>query len=508
MRLKNVVLLLFCSCCLMSQAQEPTDGYRPLVQEGKSWKVKEQDVIKDQVVERDEHNYRIQGDTLINGKTWKKAYYSNGTGQTAYYAAIREEGRKVYAIMEGSTRQRLIYDFNVKVGDILRCGMPSSQFHCILEPEEALDNWLGYPLETSMRLVGIDTVTAFGQEARRYVFTVHWQANEFLDGHVVWIEGVGSDGGPFMSWTIIPMQDLDFDIECRDGDGNMFGKTDFYIPSEDWDISAILYPPYTGERLPVPPYYIDEEDQYIYYTGSDENGMFMSDLVYTWGFEVEVGGKSYCVVYEIISAGNQERSGTIRMRRDGKRLLVRLDDYKQFMQKTRGQDMSGFEAECQYELTDDGEMVLYDFGMQPGDKFRSVEGKEDVCVTRIGKTEPRPDNGRSFNILYLSNGAYIIDQIGYAGCIDSNGREIVGMGDFFDYLGTGTRRLKMQTARRGAECLYGIDGGRLWGTGMRPAEGNNLHDGIEKIFSLSGREVGKPSAPGIYIQNGKKFVVK
>lgn len=36
MRLKNVVLLLFCSCCLMSQAQEPTDGYRPLVQEGKS----------------------------------------------------------------------------------------------------------------------------------------------------------------------------------------------------------------------------------------------------------------------------------------------------------------------------------------------------------------------------------------------------------------------------------------------------------------------------------------
>ena len=131
-----------------------------------------------------------------------------------------------------------------------------------------------------------------------------------------------------------------------------------------------------------------------------------------------------------------------------------------------------------------------------------------VPFTRIGKTEPRPDNGRSFNILYLSNGAYIIDQIGYAGCIDSNGREIVGMGDFFDYLGTGTRRLKMQTARRGAECLYGIDGGRLWGTGMRPADGNNLHDGIEKIFSLSGREAGKPSAPGIYIQNGKKFVVK
>ena len=62
------------------------------------------------------------GDTIIEGKVWQKVYTEKyeGRNKSAYYAAVRDEGKKVYAIAKGSSRPRLLYDFSLKEWDIVR----------------------------------------------------------------------------------------------------------------------------------------------------------------------------------------------------------------------------------------------------------------------------------------------------------------------------------------------------------------------------------------------------
>ena len=65
---------------------------------------------------------------FINGEKWKKVYNYRfwpveGKRFDTYYSSIREVGKKVYAIAKGSNRQRLLYDFDLKEGNIVRCGI-------------------------------------------------------------------------------------------------------------------------------------------------------------------------------------------------------------------------------------------------------------------------------------------------------------------------------------------------------------------------------------------------
>ena len=93
--------------------------YSPFALDGKVWDA-QVGGIKENV-----YFYEIDGDTMINGESWKKVYnyvfpkirfYS-------YYAAVRDVGNKVYAIAKGSNRPRLLYDFDMKAGNIVQCGI-------------------------------------------------------------------------------------------------------------------------------------------------------------------------------------------------------------------------------------------------------------------------------------------------------------------------------------------------------------------------------------------------
>ena len=75
-----------------------------------------------------------------------------------------------------------------------------------------------------------------------------------------------------------------------------------------------------------------------------------------------------------------------------------------------------------YRQTDDGELVLYDFNMQPGDRFPSVEGHDDISVISVRTMKTR--DGISRRLLTLSNGYRLLEGIG---CINSPGM-------FFCYL--------------------------------------------------------------------------
>ena len=72
-----------------------------------------------------EWRYAMRGDTSINGKSYKKIYSIIDTTimdlpyeQSTYYAAIREQNKRVYIIIHTSQEQ-LLYDFNLSIGDTI-----------------------------------------------------------------------------------------------------------------------------------------------------------------------------------------------------------------------------------------------------------------------------------------------------------------------------------------------------------------------------------------------------
>ena len=196
-----------CLPAIWTGAQE-TDDYRPFAQESKVWE------LQVGIIQENIYGNYIGGDTLINGEIWKKVYNYLAFQcplNFEYYAAIREVEKKVYAIAKGSNRPRLLYDFSLKEGNMVKCGIEGNAFGCLLDNGEKSDSLLGFPFETYLMVERIDTIIAHGVKCRRFTLSLMdaykgyflngWKA---VMGNVIWIEGVGSGAGPFTPWMPFP----------------------------------------------------------------------------------------------------------------------------------------------------------------------------------------------------------------------------------------------------------------------------------------------------------------
>jgi len=242
MKVGLLFIWMSCMSVMNLEAQNTQLEYRPFAQDGKVWETQ-----VGWIMENVYGNY-IDGDTLINGETWKKVYnyvFLPEWGCT-YYAAIRDEGKKVYAIAKGSTKPRLLYDFNLKKGDILRCGVEGNAFGCLLEKDEKPDTLLGFPFESYLRVDKIDTIKVRDLQFRRFTLTLLDAYKEYyrtgeasvLD-NVVWVEGVGSGAGPFSPWLPLPPR-KSFFTSCCIGKTCIFGDTDFYDAEVSVSVNSIL----------------------------------------------------------------------------------------------------------------------------------------------------------------------------------------------------------------------------------------------------------------------------
>ena len=140
------------------QAQLPQLEYHPFAQDDKTWEIQVGGIM-----ENIYGNY-IDGDTVINGEKWKKVYNYVGFSEFnhSYYCAIRDVGKKVYAIDKGSNRPRLLYDFSIKKGDLVKCGVEGKSFGCLLDNDEELDSLLGFPFMAYLRVERIDNIKVRG----------------------------------------------------------------------------------------------------------------------------------------------------------------------------------------------------------------------------------------------------------------------------------------------------------------------------------------------------------
>ena len=218
---KTIIICMLFSYCIPGLAQTSSVEYRPMAQEGKTWETQIGLIMENC------YDSKVEGDTLINGEIWKKVYNFIGRPQEldkTYFAAMRDVGKKVYAIAKGSNRPRLLYDFGLKVGQMVRCGVESTNFGCLLDTDEQPDTLMGFPHIAYLRVERIDTVKAYEQEYRYFTLTLLDRIKQWMlmSDPVIWVEGIGSGVGPFSPWTPFPTKEYCMYTTCFIDKTNIF----------------------------------------------------------------------------------------------------------------------------------------------------------------------------------------------------------------------------------------------------------------------------------------------
>ena len=106
---KLLLTTIYLLCFLSIKAQE----YRPFPTENAYWVHYTQELYPPFPVKY--FHYGINGDTIINAQMYHKIWHSDGS----YRCALREDvaNKKVYIINSGSSEEKLLYDFDLKIGD-------------------------------------------------------------------------------------------------------------------------------------------------------------------------------------------------------------------------------------------------------------------------------------------------------------------------------------------------------------------------------------------------------
>lgn len=253
-------------------------------------------------------------------------------------------------------------------------------------------------------------------------------------------------------------------------------------------------------------YFCDSEVQFITSGVKEKNGktyhrLFLNVL------HLDGGGSAN----RLLGVFKEELPG---LREEGGRVYVDKQEYMTYFANTNSWDYPMYDAGYMpYVCTEEGEIVLYDFNMEVGDKYCSVPGYEDISVVSITDT-CLADNvvRKKFE---LSNGLEIVEGIG---CVNSVGMLLL----YLNY------KFSPENERYSSQLFAGLSAygprkefpPRYWveyddiaasATDIRHVyTGKNVDcradDGA--IFDFGGRRVtGKPY-PGLYIRNGRKLIVK
>lgn len=167
--------LLFIMCVLASitmWAQEDSNDYRPLVEEGKHWTYDNFMPLRPAKYDH-YYYYDLKGDTLVAGKNCIKMYSENQYNDSIvkYVGALYEENKKVYCFFPEKDEAELLYDFDCKVGDKLSVS------------------------ERQMVVKDIRTEDNSGISIRKYtlLYTYEDEDKDYREEHdITWIEGVGA----------------------------------------------------------------------------------------------------------------------------------------------------------------------------------------------------------------------------------------------------------------------------------------------------------------------------
>lgn len=245
----------------------------------------------------------------------------------------------------------------------------------------------------------------------------------------------------------------------------------------------------------------------------DKGHSSTTDCHLVYGNTYEKNGKRYSMVsgYTDGIGANQlpplsQRDGfsdAIGIRMANGYIYVDREEYLHLLSES-GWKVLGDQSYIPYRQTDDGELVLYDFNMQSGDRYPSVEGHDDISVTEISRLTTR--DGVSRRLLTLSNGYKLLEGFG---CINSTGMlffylnpnpemkrfDGIFISSIFEFIG---KYQNTTTLYKNEDLKQTVDVKES----IVPA--NRCAD----FYDLQGRQISSKPLKGIYIQDGRKIVVR
>jgi len=136
--------------------------------------------------------YRIQGDTNIGEKSYKKVYFHHADNPTPYSEYIG-------GIREDSLKNIFFYPFSINLPTYTPTVFPNDTSETLIYTFNNLDSGMILPINvgvTEIKVVGVDSVLIGNNYRKRYKIE---QANTL--GYDYWIEGIGSIKDLFMPFT-------------------------------------------------------------------------------------------------------------------------------------------------------------------------------------------------------------------------------------------------------------------------------------------------------------------
>lgn len=212
------------------------------------------------------------------------------------------------------------------------------------------------------------------------------------------------------------------------------------------------------------------------------------------------GESGYCTAVTI-----DEEEDCKLLLRNGEigQVLAEKASYLEYMSKVFSEKDDVFTELAYYPL----DVVLYDFTLEVGERYPC---KGEVYVSGVSHMTTR--DGVDRKVLFLSNGLEIVEGIG---CLNSPD------GPFAYQNSSGVAPVRMAGKEQGdleppTASLLSL---RKYGEGTDPiyVKGDELTSILQnsiikrnnsKLYDLQGRRLNTPPTRGIYIQNGKKLVVR
>ena len=482
------------------------EDYHPLVTEGKTW---EYSYVGWNPEQQDDCILMLRGDTIINGASYKKLYQVNGLGTSGqtneYFRAMRETDRKVYCIPHNSQEEHLLFDFNLQAGDSVFCE-GDIQYYSGFITETAFDE---SQVETVryMKLIGTDTYTSDeGVALRRYYFSMKVKS-KFTDGSVsiyeysspvTWIEGIGpkndntfnswceKDGSSF-SWMLTRCYDSDhflYEVDSNDMASGMLN------PDNSWSywfrIFDSQYNVCFGEE-------IDE----FHFMGKEKIGEIEYSILEQEISMIDANeGHWFTICHQpSMNYVSTDAHRVFHLRESDGKILMPKDEYTDYVSSAYN-----VVPDIESLMYREDEIVLYDFTLSVGDRY-PMPG--DVTITKIDSVDTGHGRAREY---ILSNSLRIVEGVG---CVNSLGGliayQVVGETEKW---AAGTLFLYSVMVNDGmTNFFYFVNNemiDQLTGIYTQTVE----HPKPDGIYDLTGKQIQGNPSKGIYIQNGKKYVVK
>ena len=447
--MRKNIRFIFCLLVLLfvflGQLPSVAQNSQQMLQEGKEWYYRSVYAPRG----ADENYYRkISGDTLVGDVSyWKLVNW-----QGKFVDGLHEEEHKVSSVSAGG-----LFDFNLQLNDTLK-----DEFGVVVSTSDTI-------LVDGQRYfrLGIAPIDSYYEESR------------FASPMEYWVEGIGSSYGLYPIWGMFiigPHDELD---SCRVDGKLLFTRNDFLrVPQ--------------SQRQWV-------QGDYRIYPANTPYLINYAKRTYAAVGELEIGGRTYQKIYNCTKsrcAGldpGPRYSYLFAMRREGGRVLADADSYR----------AAFAQASDVYPTNDEGEYILYDYDAHVGDAYLGTQ------YTVVEEGDTTLSDGQSRRMLVLSSGHRLIEGVG---CVNVQGTPFDYLchdnapNTFFDfsllenYYDTEGHRIYVNTREKAYEAIV---------AGVQTVTTSDRLASDDRVYDLQGRRMDVRHLPkGIYIQHGKKFVVK